>query len=407
MKGPRLKRVLILSPYPPRLDANHGGAKAVAHVIEGLGARHEVGVLCFRSAADAPVDPALRQRCAFVEEIPRRTNRGPLSFRLLRAGRLLGALVRGIPTWGGAFSHPLFRRRVRELAVTWQPDVVQAEFHVMGPYLRGLTRGGLATVLVEHEPGVPVAAERLRTAPRYARPWHRLELAAWRRFEPRALRAADAVVAFTEPDRETLLRLAPGAHIETIPLAVPLASAHQETSGSTVLFVGNFAHPPNREAADRLTRVIFPEVRARCPEARLLLVGPWLDGQPPGEPSAGVEVTGWVEDVAPYLAGAQVVVAPIFSGGGMRLKVLEALAAGKAVVATPLAVAGLDVQDGDQVALASDEAAFAERIVHLLTDAPARAALAERARQWAEEHVSVDRMARAYEALYDSLLSGR
>jgi polysaccharide biosynthesis protein PslH len=171
--------------------------------------------------------------------------------------------------------------------------------------------------------------------------------------------------------------------------------------------VGNFAHPPNREAADRLTRSIFPAVRARCPEARLRLVGPWPEGQPSVAPSPGVEVTGWVEDVAPYLAEAQVIAAPIFSGGGMRLKVLEALAAGKAVVATPLAVAGLDVREGDPVALASDDEAFAHQIAHLLTDAPARAALAERARQWAERHLSVDRMARAYEALYDSLLSGR
>jgi glycosyltransferase involved in cell wall biosynthesis len=406
------RRLLFLTPFPPRFDASHGGARATAHLIGGLAERHEVALLCFRAAEEPSVDAEIRRRCVSIEEVPRRGDHGPLARRVARGARLLAAPFAGRPVWVEAFRDPAFSSRLRRCADVWRPDIVQAEFHVMGPYLRtlGLSADGqrARTVLVEHEPGVPVAAERTRAAPFLTRAWHRLDEAAWRRAAPRMLRSPDAIVAFTARDRQALLALAPEAQVETIPIAVPLPGRPSNPAGhdrSTILFVGSFDHPPNRDAAFRLIGRILPLVRAQCPEARLTLVGHQPDGRIESMAGEGVTVTGRVPDVAPYLEAAALVVAPIFTGGGMRLKVLEALAAGKAVVASPLAVEGVGVADGEHVAVARDDAAFADRIVELLRDAPARAALAERARAWAERHVSVHRMVRDYEALYERILA--
>jgi glycosyltransferase involved in cell wall biosynthesis len=110
--------------------------------------------------------------------------------------------------------------------------------------------------------------------------------------------------------------------------------------------------------------------------------------------------------VLPFLDDANVVVAPLRRGGGMRVKVMEALAAGKAVVASPLAAAGLDVTHGQQLLLAERDDEFASLIVNLLNDPAERRRLAESARSWAATNLDWRRPVAAYEALHDRLLAG-
>jgi glycosyltransferase involved in cell wall biosynthesis len=110
-----------------------------------------------------------------------------------------------------------------------------------------------------------------------------------------------------------------------------------------------------------------------------------------------------VPGVTPHLDRAAVVVAPLRLGGGLRVKVLEALAAGKPVVATPLAAAGLDVADGAEIILAESAEAFGAAVGRLLIDPARRVALAARAREWAIANISPERCAEGYEALYDEL----
>jgi glycosyltransferase involved in cell wall biosynthesis len=119
--------------------------------------------------------------------------------------------------------------------------------------------------------------------------------------------------------------------------------------------------------------------------------------------SKNIIVTGHVPSVTPYLDRAGLVVVPLRLGGGMRVKVLEALAAGKAVVASPLAIEGLDLVDGEQVVLATNDQQMSDAIVQLLTDPGRRALLAARARAWACANLSWEKSISAYEALHESL----
>jgi glycosyltransferase involved in cell wall biosynthesis len=148
----------------------------------------------------------------------------------------------------------------------------------------------------------------------------------------------------------------------------------------------------------------LPLVRRRHPGAVLYLVG----GSPPPELAdatpPGVIVTGHVPALGPYFEQAAVVAAPLRRGGGMRVKVLEALASGKAVVASPLAADGLDVVDGWQLAIATSDEEFAARIAELFEDAVARRALAERARSWARRNLTWDASIDAYMRLYEEIL---
>jgi glycosyltransferase involved in cell wall biosynthesis len=160
----------------------------------------------------------------------------------------------------------------------------------------------------------------------------------------------DPTVVFTERDRRALAPLAAAGSIFTVPLGTDIPTRPLDPMGAeppSVVFVGNFTHPPNVESATSLLPEIVPLVRRAVPGLQAFVVGP----RPPAGlrrmEDAGTFVTGAVVAVDPYLERASVVVAPVWSGGGMRVKVLEALAAGKALVATPLALEGLEVVAGE------------------------------------------------------------
>jgi glycosyltransferase involved in cell wall biosynthesis len=171
----------------------------------------------------------------------------------------------------------------------------------------------------------------------------------------------------------------------------------------SLLFIGNFIHPPNVEAASILARDIFPLVQERFSETRLYIVG----DQPPAEvrrfANANIVVTGRVSDVTHYLDQAALFVAPMRSGGGIRIKVMEAVIAGKAVVATRLAVEGLSLADGKEVAIADQDGEIVGRILDLLEHPDKRKTLAENARAWAIANLSWEKSIQRYEALYENL----
>jgi glycosyltransferase involved in cell wall biosynthesis len=325
--------------------------------------------------------------------------RPAISPRDARRRRLAG-LARGLPSWVADWSVAECRARVAELGEVWRPDLVHVHYQVMGQYLGALRA---PRVLVVYEPATSRAAAAVREAPlgprralRYA------DYLAWRRYERGLLRSVDAVTVFTERDRDDLARLGRRDAISVIPFGVeaPARPLDPLGEGASLLFVGNFVHRPNVDAALRLASAIFPRVRAAHPAATLELVGP----EPPPELAGdGVSVTGAVPDVTPYLDRASVFVAPIRRGGGMRVKVLEALAAGKAVVASPLAAEGLEVTG--QLVLAETDEEFVTAISRLLAEPERRRELAERARSFALDRLGWERTLAAYDRLHGSLLS--
>jgi len=399
-------RLLALAPFPPRVDANHGGSRAVAELLARLGTRHPVALLALRGRDEPPVDDTLRACCELVREIPRpEPGAGGLAGDL----RVALALARGTPMWVSRWRVPAFRSAVAELAGSWRPDVVQAEYHLMAQYFDAGGRAP-ARVLRQLEPGAATARERGALRRGAARAITTVDGWAWRRYEGRAMRSADAVATLTVQDADRLRPLAGDTPLVTIPLGVAIPERAADPRGredTTVLFVGNFIHPPNQDAAARLVTAIFPLVRASLPNAKLRIVGPNPGAGLLAAADAAVTVTGEVPAVWDHLEDAAVVIAPLRLGGGMRVKVAEALAAGKAVVATPLAAEGLRLTDGVHARIASTDAELAGAVVELLLSPERRIALAGRARGWAERELSWEAPVAAFERLYETLLRDR
>jgi glycosyltransferase involved in cell wall biosynthesis len=378
-------RLLFLTPFPPRLDAHHGGGRAVAELISHLSQRHATAVLALQLAAEPPADDALRASCDVFEEIPRPLV-GMSPLRLWQQRLRVPLFLSGAPPWAVGCAVSAYRARLVSLLQTWKPDIVQIEYAVMGQYARVVQAFPARRILVDYDTGGRALG------------------GSWARYRRSTTSAVDAVVVLTSRDEESLRSLTGATRLVRIPLGADVPASPLDPVGQSppsVVFVANYSHAPNAEAARRLARQIVPRVRQRYPELSLYLVG---EGAPPDLAGPRVVVTGGVTQVEPYLDRAAIVVVPLSSGGGMRVKVLEALAAGKAVVASRLAIEGLDVVDGEHVRLAESDDQFSTAIVDLLSDPNERAALARRARAWAEDNLGWERSIRAYEALYESLL---
>ncbi|HEU4648144.1 MAG TPA: glycosyltransferase [Gemmatimonadales bacterium] len=408
--SPRQWRLLFLLHCAPRFDASHGGGRLIAQLLRALADRHRLGVIYLRDRTEPAIDDVLRQCCELVEEVPR--SNAPRTL-LQRAGHRIGILLApllGMPRWAAHLPGAECAGRVRRIAGEWQPDIVQLEFSVMARYLDALDDCPAPRLLTHHMPGADTVPSALLRGGGWRLPGRWLDRRAWRRFEQRVVNEMQAVVTFTERDRRAIHEWNPALPVTCIPPSIAVPEQPLNPAGHappTVAFVGNYGHPPNRDAAERLARYIMPLVRRRCPDAVLSLVG----NRPPAAlrrlQGAEVKVPGWVADVSPYLNDAAVVAAPVRLGGGIRVKVLEALAAGKAIVASALAVEGMDVTDGVEVVLAATDQEFADRITELLLDPTRRMNLAARARAWACVNLGARRSIEAYERIYRELLADR
>jgi polysaccharide biosynthesis protein PslH len=400
----RKRRVIVCTPFPPRLDARHGG-KATAQLLLRLAERNEIGLLCLRPAGERPVDPAIADRCTVVTEVPA-PDRGWISRRI---GWSVGFLT-GLPPWAIDCRSSSFAAALARLLDEWPPDVVEIHLQAMAQYVAAPVRATIPRILVDYDPGSAWADEMLRGTVGLRRLPRRLEAAAWRRYERRTRPQFNAIVVFADRDLAPVRASAGRTPVTRISLAVEVPERPLAPEGSgepTVVFVGGFGHPPNVDAARWLAESIFPRVAREVPGARLELVGNAPGPEVVALEGGGVSVHASVPDVGPHVDRAAVVVAPIRTGGSMRMKVLEALAAGKALVATGRAAEGVEAQPGEHLLIADSEDELVEALVQLLLDPPRRRRLAESARKWAVDNLGWTEGVAAFEALYDSVAGAR
>jgi len=378
----------------------------MAQLVHGLAGRHDVAAIYLRGDGEPPMDDVLRTRLDRADAVAR-PQHVSLGMRLRRRT----AALRGVPGWASFMDVANFARQTREMAVEWRPEIVHFEYHVMGQYAAALPDRRAIRILSEYEAGVLAAREHMATDGDGKALGPALQRRAWERFERRVIADVDAVIVFSERDRAALAPISSGRPIVRIGIGTHLPATPLDPLGTSspagLVFVANFMHPPNVDAAERLVTHIFPQVRARVPSAVLAIVGANPPASFTSSGSDGVTITGRVPDVVPWMNDAAVVVAPLRVGAGMRVKVVEALAHGKAVVASPRGLEGLDVTDGVHVAVAETDAEFVTRIVELLESPNTRATLARNAREWACANLGVDRWLDAYDALYASLASAR
>ncbi len=383
-------------PYPP----DSGGRIRTYHLLKWAAEHHQVSLLSFyHHASELEHVPRLESMCQAVQVVPAPVLKvDPLS-RLVRPFLAPCDIV--MPRRAAAMAAAL-----EDCLSKGHFDLVHFDDLGVASYVR--LASSLPTVLSKHNLEWRI---KRRTIDQRKSAWHflgkalaYLEWWALRGYESRVAHLFGQVVVVSEVDRQVLARLCPVFTISVVPNGVDtayFAPQQGEPEKNSLVFTGAMFWPPNIDAALFLCKDVLPFVREQVPEVTAYIVG----HDPPQAVrhlarQQGVVVTGYVEDVRPYMARAALYVVPLRIGSGTRLKILEALAMGKAVVTTTVGREGLDLVAGRDVVVANGAAAFAAAIVGLLQDADRRAELGRAGRKMVQTRYDWQKVLPRLERVY-------
>ena len=395
-------RVLYLTsklPYPP----TDGGRIAVWELIKRLAERgHYVTLCCFSSETNQQSVSPLEQFC-HVELIHHDTH-----------NRLIPALLNiflPIPYTISKYYSKRMVEAVSSLLVSYQFDLVHIEPLHMAHYLPIAKAFSLPVILREQNVESLLIERFSREARGLQRFYARLQVPKLRRYEAKMCEQADLCLTITEEDARRLRSLNPRIRTVVIPAGVDTQHFYPKFGEAeepyTIVSVASMDWPPNVDGIMWFCNRVFTKIKEQLPQVKLYIVGknPPLAVQ---KLSNGLDivVTGFVEDIRDYIARGSVFIVPLRIGSGMRLKILQAMAMGKAIVSTSVGAEGIKVNNGRDIVLADTETEFAKAVVELIVDAEKRHRIGKNARKLVECYYSWDRVIDSLEQVYYRLVRG-
>lgn len=374
--GPRPSALVVSPEAPYPLDG--GGALRTASILHYLADQYEVDLIAFQHPgqriAEALPDGLVRD----TQLIPLRPHSNDWAARVRRNA---GRLVRRRPPLVDRFSG--YEAELQNAIGSRRYDVALLEHFWCASYLLVIKQIARRVVLDLHniESAWHLSCAHSETSLPGA--VHRCFGWAALRLEQAWLPLCDRVLTASERDAERVRELSRSIPVCVYPNAIPFRDAPQERAGDfAIAFSANMEYEPNRTGISWFINTVWPRLRARFPGLSLKLIGkneraiaPVVRGVP------GIQCTGWVPDAFSELAASQLCIAPLLSGSGTRLKIVEAWAAERAVVSTPVGAEGLDAVHGQSILLAHSPDDFAAAVESLLNDRELRQKIAKGGRE--------------------------
>ncbi len=392
-------KVLFVSridPLPPR-----GGEEIRAwHLVSGLACNHQVDAVSFTDGGE------LDERSLDAERVLTHWTRVPrpavsdLRARLLAYPRLVPKFV----VWHRSDE---FQRALEAANEKHAYDIVHVFGLAMAQYVPGLLSHQRPVVLDLMDSWGVLYRRYAANSRGLSRTAFRIRARIVERFERRAIDLGTELVVLSDEDRTVLVKAgADPTRVTAIPNGVDAAGYFSPAGGAgdhsdTLVFVGDMAYRANIEGVVWFAKHVLPSVVAARPQVKV-----WIVGKNPAPEirrlaGAHVEVTGYVDDVRPYLEAASIAIAPILSGAGIKNKVLEAMAFARPVVTTPVGGEGIPIDDGIHGFVRSTPEGFAQIIVELLDNPQLRGRAGSAARQLVIERarwdLAVERLLEVYE----------
>lgn len=376
-------RILLLTPrlpWPP-IDGGRIAMSRLAQSLANAGAEVEI----------LSLNP--RKHHGDVRASPL-----PLQAVDIETSRL--ALSREAPFLVARFVSSKFREALHATLARFRPDIVQIESPFLLPYAKDIQgpRVALRSLNVEFRIWEGLARNERNPIRRLAL---RRILFSLCRYEVQHLNTPDALIPISADDAADFRGFGCTRPIHVVPCGVTLSDLSPvQPEPRSVGFIGSLDFRPNQEAVAWIVDELWP----RITDARLYLAGSsppaWLRRRAAGK---NIEFLGHVPDAEAFLRRMSVVIAPLFAGGGMRIKVLEAMALAKPIVATSLGAGGIDVTPGRDILLAEDAPSFAEAVNRLLREPETAARLGAAARATVGERYDSDALGRELLAFYEKL----
>lgn len=390
-RGARGRRTIaVASCYSP-FPLSHGGAVRMYNLMRRASADYTQVLITFVDRICTP-PPELLDICAEIVLV-----------------RRVGSHTRadqGRPDVVAEFDSAAFRAALRQLVRKWRPGVVQLEFTQMAQYAADCAPA--KTLLIEHD----ITLDLYRQLLANTEDWDlRQQLGRWEKFETHAWQQVDCVVTMSGRDQSAV----EGAQrTVTLPNGVDLLRyqpSDHEAEPRRLLFIGSFAHLPNLLAVDFFLHNVWPHLAEHRPALHVIagarhdyFYNRWRDRVSFPLDHPGLELEGFVADVRPAYRRASLVVAPLLASAGTNIKIMEAMAMGKAVVSTSGGVNGLDeIVPWQDAVIENDGRKFAEAIIRLWNDSSLRRTLERNARAAAERAYNWDVIAARQRELYEEL----
>lgn len=380
-------RILMLTqvlPFPP--DA--GPKVKTYNLLQYLVRHHDVTLVSLvRSEAEAARADALREQCAAVYTVPLQRSRGRDLYHLA------GSVISGDSFLMRRDASRELRTLLHELTSRQAFDIIHADQLNMAQFAVDLPAG--ARVIDQHNAVWTIVQRMAEHSPYARRVGLELEARRLRRYEARICARFDGLLAVSKPDLAFLELAAAEAEVSLPPTAIiPIAvDAHgappvaRDPQPTSILSMATMFWPPNVDGVLWFAREVYPLLKAACPTARFDVVG----ARPPAsvrqlttaDPS--INVTGYVDDPQPYLEAAAALIVPVRAGGGMRVKILEALARGLPIVSTTIGYEGIVLDPGRHLLVGDTPAAFAEALISVVRNPALGRRLAAAGRTVAED----------------------
>lgn len=380
---PKLLFLCQTLPFPP-----DGGVHIRTYNVMRLLARHfDITALCFVRKATRPDWEAVQRSLNGLRElgaaeafpIPQEGNRWRLLLDHIRS------VVTGRVYTYYSYESTQFRRRLTDILREHAFDLVHVDSLDLSTYLPELE--GLPVICTHHNVESDLLARRGRAETSILKgAYLQLQAHLMRREERRWCDRVTLNAAVSETDAHRLREIVPGARVCVVPNGVDtgfFAPAPTPRRKHSLVFVGGYSWYPNRDAMQYFANEILPLIQHRHPQITLTWVGR-APAAPTGIANKGIELTGYVDDVRPYVQESICYIAPLRVGGGTRLKILDAWAMGKAVVTTSIACEGLDAKHGHNVLIADTPTEFAKAVNQVLSDSALRSSLEHQGRLTAE-----------------------
>jgi glycosyltransferase involved in cell wall biosynthesis len=306
-------------------------------------------------------------------------------------------------------------RTVVQQALADRPDVVVVDFphtDVLMP-----SQIDVASVMFTHNVEAEIFERQLKRATGVWRLVLADQMRKMARLERKCLSRYTTVIAVSDRDSEALTEryqlnrvatIGTGVDVDFYGFSPPETATDPGTTGGTLVFVATMSWAPNIDSVNFLLDEVFPLLLRVRPHIRAVIIGrnpPAAIADKISKRGLNVTLTGFVDDIRPYIAQANVYVIPVFVGSGTRIKAYEAMAMGRPVVSTTIGMEGLDVTDGEDFLRADDAAEFARCILMLLQDSSMCTRIADAARRLMEDRFSWYRVARQFETICNGALS--
>ena len=394
-------RILFLSnriPFP----IVDGQSRRTYNILKGLSKTHEVSLVSLFEETEVVENSVLQHLktfCKNVELFPMPSKRVSVSMGI----RIVRSLFSRDPYTFWRHYSASFRKRVVDLTRTRTFDLIHCDILSVAYAVRSLS--GIHCVLTDHDVSY-VKAERMAegTTNPLIKALLYLESVKLKRLEGRIFKEVDAGITVSEVDRKILKELCPLANIVVVENGVDTEEfkpSYEEVEDNVIVWVGGFDNYPNREGIYYFLNKVYPLIKEKL-DVKINLVGTGVTQRLKNISSAdpSIHMVGYVNDPVPFIQKAAVFVVPILSGSGTRLKLLEAMSSGKAIVTTSVGCEGIEGAHKEHFMIADTPADFAQCVVTVLQNKNLRNTLGVNARKIAIEHYDWNNIYRKMDEIY-------